>query len=38
VRKRVARTGRNPQTGEPIKNKTPKKIAFRITKKRKEVV
>ena len=29
VRKRAARIGRNPQTGEPIKIKASKKIAFR---------
>jgi DNA-binding protein HU-beta len=32
VRKRAARTGRNPQTGEPIKIKASKKIAFRPAK------
>ena len=38
VRKRAARTGRNPQTGEPIKIKASKKIAFRPTKELKEAV
>jgi DNA-binding protein HU-beta len=30
--------GRNPQTGEPIKIKTSKKIAFRPAKELKEAV
>ncbi len=38
VRKRAARTGRNPQTGEPIKIKASKKIAFRPTKELKEAI
>jgi DNA-binding protein HU-beta len=38
VRKRAARTGRNPQTGEPIKIKASKKIAFRPAKELKEGV
>jgi DNA-binding protein HU-beta len=38
VRKRAARTGRNPQTGEPIKIKASKKIAFRPAKELKEAV
>jgi DNA-binding protein HU-beta len=38
VRKRAARTGRNPQTGEPIKIKATKKIAFRPAKELKEAV
>ncbi len=38
VRKRAARTGRNPQTGEPIKIKALKKIAFRPAKELKEAV
>jgi DNA-binding protein HU-beta len=38
VRKRAARTGRNPQTGEPIKIKASKKIAFRPAKELKEVI
>src|SRR3546814_4262880 len=32
VRKRAARMGRNPQTGEPIKIKASKKVAFRASK------
>jgi DNA-binding protein HU-beta len=32
VRKRAARMGRNPQTGEPVKIKASKKIAFRAAK------
>ena len=35
---RAARTGRNPQTGEPIKIKASKKIAFRPAKELKEAV
>ena len=38
ARKRAARTGRNPQTGEPIKIKASKKIAFRPAKELKEAV
>ncbi len=38
VRKRPARTGRNPATGEPIKIKASKKIAFRPAKELKEAV
>jgi DNA-binding protein HU-beta len=38
VRKRAARTGRNPQTGEPIKIKASKKIAFWPAKELKEAV
>jgi DNA-binding protein HU-beta len=38
VRKRAARTGRNPQTGEPIKIKASKKIAFRAAKDLKEAI
>ncbi|WP_432807326.1 HU family DNA-binding protein [Microvirga terrae] len=38
VRKRAARTGRNPQTGEPINIKASKKIAFRPAKELKEAV
>jgi DNA-binding protein HU-beta len=33
VRKRAARMGRNPATGEPIKIKAGKKVAFRAAKK-----
>jgi DNA-binding protein HU-beta len=32
VRKRAARTGRNPATGEPMQIKASKKVAFRATK------
>jgi DNA-binding protein HU-beta len=38
VRKRAARMGRNPQTGESIKIKASKKIAFRPAKELKEAV
>ena len=38
VRKRAARTGRNPQTGEPIKIKASKKIAFRPAKELKDSI
>lgn len=38
VRKRAARMGRNPATGEAIKIKASKKIAFRPAKKLKEAV
>ena len=38
VRKRAARTGRNPQTGEPIRIKASKKIAFRPAKELKEAI
>ncbi len=38
VRKRPARMGRNPATGEPIKIKASKKIAFRPAKELKELV
>ncbi len=36
LRQTKARTGRNPQTGEPIKIKAKKKLAFRISKQAKE--
>ena len=36
VRKRAARMGRNPATGEAIKIKASKKIAFRASKELKE--
>src|ERR1700734_3448092 len=36
VRKRAARMGRNPATGEPIKIKASKKVAFRVAKELKE--
>jgi DNA-binding protein HU-beta len=38
VRKRAARMGRNPQTGEPVKIKASKKIAFRAAKELKESI
>ena len=36
VRKRPARMGRNPATGQPIKIKASKKVAFRAAKELKE--
>ena len=38
VRKRPARMGRNPATGESIKIKASKKVAFRVAKELKESV
>jgi DNA-binding protein HU-beta len=38
VRKRAARMGRNPQTGEAIKIKASKKIAFRAAKELKDSI
>lgn len=38
VRKRPARMGRNPATGEAIKIKASKKIAFRASKELKESI
>src|SRR5262245_3957789 len=38
VRKRPARMGRNPATGQPIKIKASKKVAFRAAKELKEAV
>jgi DNA-binding protein HU-beta len=38
VRKRPARMGRNPATGQPIKIKASKKVAFRAAKELKETV
>ncbi|MEW6639893.1 MAG: HU family DNA-binding protein [Pseudomonadota bacterium] len=38
VRKRAARTGRNPATGEQIQIKASKKVAFRASKELKEAV
>jgi DNA-binding protein HU-beta len=38
VRKRAARMGRNPATGEAIKIKASKKVAFRAAKDLKEAV
>jgi DNA-binding protein HU-beta len=38
VRKRAARMGRNPATGQPIKIKASKKVAFRAAKELKESI
>ena len=38
VKKRAARMGRNPATGESIKIKASKKVAFRVAKELKEAV
>ena len=38
VRKRAARVGRNPATGEAIQIKASKKVAFRASKELKEAV
>jgi DNA-binding protein HU-beta len=38
VKKRAARMGRNPATGEAIKIKASKKVAFRASKELKEAV
>jgi len=38
VRRRAARMGRNPATGEPIKIKASKKVAFRAAKDLKAVI
>ena len=38
VRKRAARMGRNPATGEPVPIKASKKVAFRASKELKEAV
>ena len=38
VRKRAARMGRNPATGEQIKIKASKKVAFRASKELKESI
>jgi len=38
VRRRAARMGRNPATGEPIKIKASKRIAFRVAKDLKESI
>ncbi|AMA58489.1 HU family DNA-binding protein [Bradyrhizobium sp. CCGE-LA001] len=38
VRKRAARTGRNPSTGEAIHIKASKKVAFRPVKELKEAI
>jgi len=38
VRKRAARMGRNPATGEPIQIKASKKVAFRASKELKDAI
>ena len=38
VRRRAARMGRNPATGEPVPIKASKKVAFRAAKELKEAV
>jgi DNA-binding protein HU-beta len=38
VKKRAARMGRNPATGEPIKIKASKKVSFRVAKDLKEAI
>ena len=38
VRKRAARMGRNPATGEAIQIKASKKVAFRASKELKEAI
>jgi DNA-binding protein HU-beta len=38
VRKRAARMGRNPKTGEPIQIKASKKVAFRASKELKTAI
>ena len=38
VRKRAARMGRNPATGQPIQIKASKKVAFRAAKELKESI
>lgn len=38
VRRRAARMGRNPATGEPIKIKASRKVAFRAAKELKESI
>ncbi len=38
VRRRAARMGRNPATGEPIQIKASKKVAFRAAKDLKESI
>jgi DNA-binding protein HU-beta len=38
VKKRAARMGRNPATGEPIKIKASKKVAFRVAKDLKDAI
>jgi len=38
VKKRAARMGRNPATGEPLKIKASKKVSFRVAKDLKEAI
>jgi DNA-binding protein HU-beta len=38
VRRRAARMGRNPATGQPIQIKASKKVAFRAAKELKEAI
>jgi DNA-binding protein HU-beta len=38
VRKRAARMGRNPATGEPVQIKASKKVAFRAAKELKDTI
>jgi DNA-binding protein HU-beta len=38
VRRRAARMGRNPSTGEPVPIKASKKVAFRPSKELKEAI
>jgi DNA-binding protein HU-beta len=38
VRKRAARMGRNPATGEPVQIKASKKVAFRAAKELKDSI
>jgi len=38
VKRREARMGRNPRTGEPVKIKASKKVTFRASKELKEAV
>jgi DNA-binding protein HU-beta len=38
VRKRAARMGRNPATGEPIQIKASRKVAFRASKDLKQAI
>jgi DNA-binding protein HU-beta len=38
VRKRAARTGRNPGTGEPVHIKASKKVLFRAAKELREAI
>ncbi len=38
VRKRAARSGRNPQTGQPIKIKASRTVGFKVGKKLKDLI